>query len=1126
MFLLKFWYVLCFLVLSTGMYHFYLSQDFSVNFKKSDAKSPFRFSVCFRTSEYLDEESRRGFVIPSKLLKKVYRGLRKAFDARKSEFLFDLKENKTYEKEVRKVNSKFSNLGAKIESSFEEIRRNLEKDFKQNGSFENLIKENNSYWKNELACYLTDHRLLHYLRILRMHYRLYAYSSKPSFYMPTLLIDNQYEDHSGLRMLKTLVNFCPNNKKKPSTFRTLNECTNECLLKTTGRTRLREYKVSDNEKVYLKNSKRDLVQEKRCYQNCVSSYCFIHSYLTVNGFAGLDIYAVVVESYKVSIFAFFIQFVSLIFLFTNTSVYYLLIKSSRAPVRLLCERFGNRRVVGKLLHHTKWLPLALCFISALSICSNILKVYLENLNAPVKSEVSNFSFLPETFSIVICVPVQLNLKRAIKLNLGKDETLFEKYSFAEIENFTNQDLEIVLKKVYLLKDKKRKIDFQRSEKVYFKGSHLASLNMFVFSRCFRLEFPPTETLMYRDLLITSELILKLDENCYYESSRFYEPVESLCQVYLLDDFKPFLSTTFQHQNVFQINRRRIEKTRSFLQKNCADYGEQHAGCTCRQSCIERCANRGYLDKYGNLSIQGTVIDRDSFEQSELSKIYFKEISDRNLIAACERQFVLDDCFNSFFEQSYRRLNEHSSRVIEINLDFENLEEDEFESSVPKLLIDFLNIIILFFGTNINVLIVYSASQISNRLKIKRKWMRLCMALCCTVGFLLHSVMVYLSIVKAPLVSSGYYDKPPLIFYPNLTFCFDYHTSNIDHNFQLTGSYLDELTSHLTPGLIFERIAFVDEKEDLIDLSFGLSADDQKPTHLNVMTYFTKAKKCFLLESNELTHKEYEFLNREDPYPLKIFFSKQAMNVDKIDLKSVLGNLHKNFVLQIAAKKSFLGKRKRKYQIKSEVLSIFQVDEFKSLSSLLGDDFQDSKAYLRRIAEHYRKNYNFATLERILKQELFGCEINDEMFGQFYEQRKDLFDNSYSDETSRKVFGSYVQLFEVNATDGEPDLEFSPVYYEKITRIENAEGIAKLLISLLNALSFWFNICILDFHRYFSKPFRLFTWLPVIPCRLLRKLEIRLKKKVNRYGNSRVSAPPNFFKLLKFSIKPTNHSTIN
>lgn len=1027
MFVQKLWYVFCFSILCTGLSHFYRNQNFSVNFKKSHTKSTFKFAICFRIEDdhlLSDEERREGFVVPSKLLKKFYEELRQTFDKERSAFQADLNENAIFERSAQELNMKFVNSEAKIKSSFREIRSELQNHLNGSISFELLIKANASYLKNDLACYLADHRLLDYLYLLNgLRYRLHAYTSKFSLYTPTMLYDHKWADRSGLRMLKTIVNYCPDHQRNASSFQTLNDCMDSCLLKAGSRTGFRMYLISDDHRVYQNDTKRNLTQEKRCHEGC--KYCYIHSYLTVNGFSGQKFqkHAVLVESYRGSIFVFLIQFISLLFLFTNTSVYYLLSKSSKAPVRWLCKLFENRRFAGPLLRHTSWLLLALCVISTVSISSNIVRVYLESLRVPVKSEVANFTFLPELFSIVICVPVQLNLNRKNKLAL--DENLLEKYSFADIERLTDEDLELVLKRVYLMKQKKEEISLLKSKKVYFKNSHLASLNSSVLTRCFRLEFPKIETVMFRDLLITSDLVLELDPICYHRSNLpmgFYTPerLESLCPVYLMDDFKPFVSTTFQHQSVFQVNRRRIEKTQSFLQKNCTDYAE-HVGLNCsyKQICLERCINEEFSKKHGSLSIESrTVLDRDQFERRSLSSIHFTEMRDVDIIAACERRFVLDDCSDSYFERSYRRLNEHTRPVVAINLDFENLEEDEFESSLPKLLIDILNIVILFFGTNINVLLVYVAALISRRLKVGRKWPRLLVVTGCSVGFLAHSVMVYLSIVKAPLVSSGYYDKPELIFYPNLTFCFDYNTSKLDPNFRLTGDYLDRHSKHLTPDRVFARIAFVNQTDHLNDLSFGSFAGEGNSSHLNVLTYFTKTKKCFLLRSGGLTHEEYEFSNRDDPYPLKIFFSEEiTKSVQTIGLKSVPENLHKNFEFEISAKQAFGGRKKKKYQIKSEILYIVQVDEFKSVLSILTGGLHDSKAYLRRIAEHFKTTYNIATLELVLKEDLFECEINDELFWEFYEQRKDLFDNSYLEETSRKVFLLTMNYCNANPFEG-------------------------------------------------------------------------------------------------------------
>ena len=75
-------------------------------------------------------------------------------------------------------------------------------------------------------------------------------------------------------------------------------------------------------------------------------------------------------------------------------------------------------------------------------------------------------------------------------------------------------------------------------------------------------------------------------------------------------------------------------------------------------------------------------------------------------------------------------------------------------------------------------------------------------------------------------------------------------------------------------------------------------------------------------------------------------------------------------------------------------------------------------------------------------------------------------------------------------------------------------------AILNALSFWLGICILDFYWLFATPFYLLSYLALLlpwPRRKLSKLNTYLWEKVDRYSKLKV-VPQSFFGNLSF-LKP-------
>ena len=369
---------------------------------------------------------------------------------------------------------------------------------------------------------------------------------------------------------------------------------------------------------------------------------------------------------------------------------------------------------------------------------------------------------------------------------------------------------------------------------------------------------------------------------------------------------------------------------------------------------------------------------------------------------------------------------------------------------------------------------------------------------------------------------------------------------IDPNFKYTTKSLDEQTAHLTFDKVFEGIYFFDKEENPIELRFNSpdistlsSANDSKKfmrrngrygrdpgdLKLKAMTYYLFDKKCFLLKLNEeywpiyeLQHKMHEFYQRDDPYPLKIIFNKQAIKaVDKIVLRCVLGDVEKNFEFEISTNQTFFSEKKKRYKIASENLKILELDEFQLLyDSLLGRE-REPKGILNRAAEYFKSKFNLTSFNIMMEsnENWPEYEINDEMFQQYLEQRTDLLEDTFSGLMIRKIFSPFINIVETNKTDTteadlDIDLEFSPVFYIKRTIFEREEGIFKFFIASLNTLSFWLSLCILDLHPLLSAPFHIFTFLLIWPHRKLHQLKHKffLWEKVVRFANLR-TVPSNF-----------------
>ena len=125
---------------------------------------------------------------------------------------------------------------------------------------------------------------------------------------------------------------------------------------------------------------------------------------------------------------------------------------------------------------------------------------------------------------------------------------------------------------------------------------------------------------------------------------------------------------------------------------------------------------------------------------------------------------------------------------------------------------------------------------------------------------------------------------------------------------------------------------------------------------------------------------------------------------------------------------------------------------------------------------------------------FNDEITNDLFNQFFKHKFALLDhnNRLNFDSDSYIFSNFIQTFYLNKSEAknQADLEFSPIFFSKMTYSTNEEGLTRLVISILNVLSFWLNVFPIDLHCYF-KYFKHFVKV-YYPFIFLHKKLIKLK----------------------------------
>ena len=107
---------------------------------------------------------------------------------------------------------------------------------------------------------------------------------------------------------------------------------------------------------------------------------------------------------------------------------------------------------------------------------------------------------------------------------------------------------------------------------------------------------------------------------------------------------------------------------------------------------------------------------------------------------------------------------------------------------------------------------------------------------------------------------------------------------------------------------------------------------------------------------------------------------------------------------------------------------------------------------------------------------FKLEIDDGLFRQFYSQLQNVSDHKYpASSDSKKSFYSMHTLFNRNLIN-RTIFRFSISMASRETNISNEDNYAKLVQNILNSLSLFLNLNILECHVYVGKIFTVFGFI--------------------------------------------------
>lgn len=818
------------------------------------------------------------------------------------------------------------------------------------------------------------------------------------------------------------------------------ECLNNCFKKTN---RLSKYYYNGNEtgSVYLDYDMQNrsiFEQEIKCSINCKFDDCILDYFIPLKNANFGSKPKLFIAHRLIDLFEFKIQLIGLICLFIGVSVYQLLFKLMNYVTFQVLTSSKRDKFEPKLFY-LKLVVFLIGLVYCLVLYYQMIIDYKNRENNPIKKETSIHLYKPETLKLVICMPVN-DILETFKGEFDDHS----KMSFLELEKNTNKGFQENVDEIYVkFQDKKININLMLTEKVFFQFFRR-------LERCFEILIHPNEP-KYHNLLSISKLIIS-----------FKKPSNSI-KLYLLTENEQFNWRSFLYTGLMNIVRKETKISKLNKKENCIDYEMIYSNCTSKWDCIYRCINRESLktDKHIIIGYK-SVIYKDHFTIEDWTQMkYFKnrKIYQQIYDNCSERIANYKNCFESKYERTIK-INEPKGNFKQIDLYYDVIKRTEERPSGYKLILNILNIQSILFGLNAFKILLMIYFLIRTKFKLKEHKIHFyAIYLLSLIGFLFHTYHILNEIINGDLIYS-HYESSEYFQMPEIIYCFDFDQRELDFNHKITGNYLEELTKEIKLNSIFENISYLNESNEWINLKINFT--DQK---FQIDTFYFIGKKCFIFK-NQIEYERSKFRFKITNEVMKVNFNHDYLAKNQ-KIVYFLTKLRGTWQFTKIIDLFYFDYNFKYYSINQELFEIKYEDKFDFIKNpSLFNDENDLNDFSRFLSNLINNKFDLRTLNLPIEKQHFNLEIDDDLFEQYFNQ----IENVTSDDS--KPGSNYRRQFAINHLEKgknsklyDADLNFELIFFKKIIVLTNQDNFAKLIMSLLNALSIWLNLDILDLHVY-------------------------------------------------------------
>ena len=854
-------------------------------------------------------------------------------------------------------------------------------------------------------------------------------------------------------------------------------CLNECFRRNF---RLSRYFYQANEigSILLDFSERNRTiqeSERICFGQCTRENCKLVQLTPVYESKESKIFE---AQPMISAFDFCVQLFGRIFLFVSLffdQIASIAIKLTKSSIR--------RRKMKIALFYLNLAIILLSLAYSGYLCVRLVHDNTDASDLPER-EITRNLVQPKTIHLVICV-----YKYGLK-GIGM--------TMSELEKATDRMLVDNLESIYVdYRGRSIRTEYQVHRKILFKTKHG------YIERCFLLSIH----LNYQTIPSNPMLIV-----------RFKKKLDNPPMFYILSEEENLNSKSFEYSGKFAFQKRIVKASRG----KCVNYRAKYGNCTGRQNCVERCIGRKFMRRY-NRTTFGTyplhqLVDRNWFSSSEWNTSQLMDIPHNsihrykffNASKDCEEE-VPDEkqCDETKFESTIK-IQQPNDQTIVIDLQFDVVQSIKENLSSSEMALDLLSMQSIFFGFTLLQLfwLIYRFTKRRWKWKLKDKtdkavWFFVC--LFCSLGCSWNTIRIDDMIINGELVATEHYERAEQIQMPAMMFCFPINQL-IDRNHPLTGRYLEKLTRHMDVRSTFSTIAYLNESNEWIPFDLH-----------QVERFFLLNMKCFRIDIDQ-SYNRNQFHFSDDTQVLRANFKKMEENglvhfmtqsketaefskISNLDYTEIKADYYEYGQIE----------EKQKYSITHEASLYEHKDRFdffrRYFPTLEEGDVGDLYGQLLELQGN---EPNRKTLSLPLDEKHFHLEVDEDRFEQLYSIHWHRNGNRRTNLNYQKIF--VANHLEKSGTNFKFDFTFNLVFLHKVVHLTNEVSYATLTLSLINLLSIWLELGVLNlrpylvrFHEYFLV--YLYLYLPILLirkfikalifcCRWLRKFEPILYERID------------------------------